>query len=241
LFGWRVTMLVFAAGVASVSLPLIWFGCNRAREQLTATKPLHRDQKKNTPAKEALLSPLFWLLAISFTAINITHGMILTHLLPILSDRGVTAGTAVLVASMIGPMQVTGRIAMMAAERHVSIYAIAIGCFVFMGGAIGLLLGANGVLPLIFIFVILYGSAYGVTSIVRPVITAEVFGRENFGTISGMLALPFMFGVAISPTLSAMIWQIGGYNMVITTALIMVTIGMLTLAVARVISRRQAP
>ena len=239
LFGWRTALQVFAAAVAAISLPLIWFGCKHASKQLAAVNPISRGRK--SPTRSTLISPLFWLLAIAFTAINITHGMLLTHLLPILDDRGVTASTAVLVAAMIGPMQVTGRIAMMGAERRISTYGIAISCFLIMICAGSLLLFSNGALALIFTFVILYGAAYGVTTIVRPVITADVFGRESFGAISGMLALPFMFGTALSPTIAALIWSAGGYDMVIMTALGVALFGLIALLAVRFAPKHSQP
>jgi len=154
-------------------------------------------------------------LVIAFTAIAVEHGGVITHILPILEDRGVHEQAAVLAASMIGPMQVTGRLAMMAAERHVSIFAIATGCFLGMAAAAACLLFSGGSAGLIAAFIILHGAAYGVTSILRPVITAELLGRQDFGIISGMIALPFVLGYAAAPTLTALAWQVGGYDLVL--------------------------
>jgi len=231
LLDWRLAILIFAIVVATVALPLIWYGCRSAGSLLSASVNVGHQQAR--PAKNILKSGVFWLLAISFTAIAIDHGMLLTHMLPIMDDRGVSTEMAVFAASMIGPMQVTGRIVMIMAERKVSIYGIAIGCYVSIATAAGVLLGASGALPLIFIFVILQGAGYGVTSIVRPVITAELLGRENFGVISGMLAVPFMLGYAAAPTVAALIWSFGGYDMVITLAMVISGIGLITLLMAQ--------
>ncbi len=239
LFGWRNTVLIFAATVAVVAIPLIWFGCRSALDQLKATKTTKQHEK--TPARDVLKSKIFWLLAIAFTTISIDHGLLLTHMLPIMDDRGVSPEIAVLAAAMIGPMQVTGRIVMIMVERKVSIFGIAIGCFLAMATAAGFLLGSGGMLPLIFTFVVLQGAGYGVTSIVRPVITAELLGRQNFGVISGMLALPFMFGAATAPTISALVWSLGGYDMVIMLAQIMTGIGLIALLMARRSTGRAPP
>jgi len=236
LLSWRHAILFFALAVAVIAVPLIWHGCRSAGDSLNATKKTGQAHEKS--ARQVLRSPIFWLLAIAFTAIAIDHGMLLTHMLPIMDDRGTTPEIAVLAASMIGPMQVTGRIVMMMAERHVSIFGIAIGCFIGMGSAAAILLGATGMLGLIFIFVVLQGAAYGVTSIVRPVITAELLGKENFGAISGMLAVPFMIGYAGAPIFSALIWSAGGYDMVIMLALVMSGAGLTALLVARQVARR---
>jgi MFS family permease len=236
LLGWRSAIQIFAGAVVIIAVPLIWYGCRAAKDQLRALKSDKQDNP--APSQNVLRSGVFWFLAISFTAISIDHGMLLTHFLPIMDDRGMSPDIAVFAASMIGPMQVTGRIVMIMAERRVSIFGIAIGCFLSIIVAGGALLGATGLLPLIFMFVILHGAGYGVTSIVRPVITAELLGRKNFGTISGMLAVPFMFGAACAPTFSALVWSYGGYDMVIKLTMFISAVGLLALLAARRSARK---
>ena len=100
--------------------------------------------------------------------------MVLTHLLRIMADQGISSDAAALAASMIGPMQVAGRLAMMVAEKHVSMFSIALGCSVSVTITATFLLGAQGGAALVVVFVILHGAGYGVTSITRPLITANV-------------------------------------------------------------------
>lgn len=237
LIGWRGAILVFAAAVLILAAPLLWYGCYHAERHFKDSAE-HQD---DNPARvrQVLRSPTFWLLAISFAAIAVEHGGIITHMLLILEDRGVHQEAAVLAASMIGPMQVTGRLAMMAAERYVSIVGITVGCFLAMAGAATCLLFAGGSVGLIAAFVILHGAGYGVTSIVRPVVTAEFLGRQGFGVISGMIALPFMFGYAAAPTLTALTWEVGGYDLVIGLAIAITVFGALGFLAAKRTSTRE--
>ena len=101
--------------------------------------------------------------------IAIDHGVVITHILPLLANRGIHPEAAVLAASMIGPMQVLGRLTLMAVERRVSVLVVSVGCYVAMALAGGALLGASVLPELVVAFVILQGAGYGVTSIVRPV------------------------------------------------------------------------
>ena len=50
--------------------------------------------------------PAFWLLATAIFLAALDHGMLISHVLPILGDRGLDAGLAVTAAAFIGPMQV---------------------------------------------------------------------------------------------------------------------------------------
>ena len=86
LIGWRGTILVFAVAVLCISLPLIWSGCHNA-ERFAQAQP----QKKSTQhisTSNILRSATFWFLALALGAIAVEHGMVLTHLLPIMADRG---------------------------------------------------------------------------------------------------------------------------------------------------------
>src|SRR3546814_11013522 len=84
-----------------------------------------------------LRRPAFWLLAIAFALLGLNHSAILNHFLPMLDERGVPQGMAVFAAAMIGPMQVAGRLAMMAVERHISNRGISIACFAAVAPAPG--------------------------------------------------------------------------------------------------------
>jgi predicted MFS family arabinose efflux permease len=92
--------------------------------------------------------------------------------------------------------------------------------------------GAKGAPGLIVVFVILHEAGYGVTSITRLLINADFLGCKDFDTISGTLAVPFMLGIAISPTLDAIVWEYGGYDLVIKLAILAALIGLFALIVA---------
>ena len=49
----------------------------------------------------------------------------------------------------------------------------------------------------------------------RPVLAAEFLGRAGFGVIAGMLALPYVLAGAIGPILSAWLWSLAGYDLVL--------------------------
>ena len=161
--------------------------------------------------------------------------MVLTHLLPIMADRGISSDAAVLAASMIGPMQVAGRLAMMVAEKHVSMFSIALGCSVSVTIAATCLLGAQGGCRTSCCFC---DFAWG--RIWRHQYHSPPHHRQRFGAVSGMLAVTFMLGFAISPTLAAMIWEFGGYDLVIELAILSAIIGLCALIMSDKMEKRSA-
>lgn len=235
--GWRGAVLTFAAAVALVAAPLIWRGCRLAEE--SHESKAHPASVKARDAFQVLRRATFWLLAISFAMIALEHGMLLTHLLPLLDERGIHGETAILAASMIGPMQVAGRLAMIAAERHVPILGVAAISYISLSAAAVSLLGTRAIPALLVGFVLFQGSGYGVTSIVRPVVTADLLGRTNFGVISGLLAVPFIAATAAAPTIAAFVWERGGYDQVIELAIAAALVGLASLLTAAFLGTRQ--
>lgn len=230
-FGWRGAVLVLAAAVILVAVPLAYTACRTANQRSrTSTAVMSR---RLSEAVGAIRLGAFWCLALLFAVIAVNHGVLLTHLLPILNERGIDVEIAVFAAAMVGPMQVAGRVVMMLCGRHVSTLAIFVACLISTILAALALLAVGNSLAFLAGFVLLQGAGYGVTSIVRPVFIAERLGRENFGIVSGLLAIAFLGGMALSPTIAALIWGAGGYDHVIWFALGASIIGLMALAGAR--------
>ena len=216
-FGWRIAILIFAATVAIFCIPLILYGSYFAGLQSKAHAP--KSSQTLSEALSVTQNPRFWFIGVTFFLISVNHGVVISHMLPILHERGLNAGLAVLMASLIGPMQVAGRVTMMAFEKHISVYAICVACFIaiFVAGW-ALYFGERGMI-LIAIFVILQGAGYGVLSIIRPTVIAELLGHRDFGIIAGLLAVGFVIGTAIAPTLGSLLWIYGTYDLVIIFAI----------------------
>lgn len=236
-FGWRMTVLIFALIVIGLAAPLMWRGaCRVERDGMQARNKGGTAQSRDpshTEQERFWKKPHFWFLAIGFALTALLHGVALHHLLPILYDRGIDSDTAVVAASFIGPMQVAGRLAMIAAARRLSNHGIAIGCFLLLGTSIALLIGAGTAPAFMVGFVMLFGGAYGVVSIVRPLIAREVLGEANFGAKSGLLAMLYLAGAASAPYLGALAWSAGGYDLVLPGLILLALLGLLLYLTAR--------
>jgi len=237
-FGWRMSCLAFALLICLVALPLMWRGARRL--EATVDPEIDLEGEDPTAAKgkagHFLRRPAFWLLAVGFALLGLNHSTILNHLLPLLDERGIPSGMAVFAASMIGPMQVAGRLAMMAVERHVSNRGITVACFCAVALATLALVSASLAPMLLVPFVILQGAGHGVTSIMKPLVTSEILGRVNFGAISGSQAMILKLSVAAAPFIGALLWELGSYDLVLAVMLAAAVAGLILFVAA---SRRQ--
>lgn len=210
--GWRDTVQIFAVAVALTAAPITWF----------TTRHIERSRKIVIPAprpahsvRRGFVSPVFLCLGIGFAFAAIVHGAMLQHLLPMLKERNIPGETAVFAASLIGPMQVAGRLVITFLRHRITNHAISMSCFIVMGASIAVLLGVSSTPELVFLFVMLFGGGYGLVSIIRPVIARDILGEADFGVNYGMITLLYMLGSAISPFLGSLIWDTGGYDLLL--------------------------
>ena len=227
MMGWQYAVMCFAAGMTLTTLPLTAIGLTRLQKQFPVAAPVTVGKTSSPP-----YSMLFWFLALAFLIISFVHGMIITHLLPLLAERSVPVASAIFIASCIGPMQVFGRLVMVATERHVSNQVTNMACFVGMALGVSALTFAGTNLLLIGTFVVLHGAANGVNSIVRPMLTREVLGNKSFGEISGRIGGLSIFGTAIAPFAGSLIWQLAGYTAMLIISITLLLVGLALLQAA---------
>ena len=221
--GWRAAVVCAAAIAIFLAAPITWLGARIEENSQTPDNSASTDGRKNN--RGFIANPAFWLLAAGFTMIAILHGTVLHHLLPMLDERGVADHNAIMVAAFLGPMQVAGRLLMMATERYSSNYHVTLAAFSILGVSIFMLVYAGSSLVFLAAFVVMFGCAYGTVSIIRPLSARDVLGEENFGAKSGALAMPYQMGSAAAPYLGALVWSIGNYDLVLYCLVLLAVLG----------------
>ena len=197
--GWRDTYLAYAGLQLAACLPLhLWLGRDAPRPPAPANAP-----RDSHTLGEAVRHPAFWKLALAFSANVFIFSALAVHLIPLLQSLGHAAGTAVLLAALVGPMQVAGRIGERTLAREAAPQVV--GRFVFStlpGGLLALaLVGAEawGVV----LFCMLYGMSNGVLTIIRGTLPRALFGARNYGAITGAMAVPSLLAKAVGPLVGA--------------------------------------
>lgn len=185
--------------------------------------------------RAALRKPAFWIIAGGFTAVYLNHGVLLTYVLVLFADRGADPALAAVAAACIGPSQVAGRLVLLAAGARVSTGQATV---LSMSGVVlaGLVLILAGLAwPLIFAFALAQGAGAGLMSILRPVLIAEVLGREGFGVISGAVAVAPILASAAAPSVGAGLLALGGPSAVygVCLGLAMAGLGLMLWLLAR--------
>ncbi len=222
--GWRASVLVWALVLVLVAAPLFWHagGVLAARNAELKTPAPDSPRPRRVSARAG-----FWRLAAAFSLLALNHGILVNHLLPLLAERGVAVSVATLAVSMIGPMQVLGRLTAMSVERRASAVTVMFGCFAGVSLAGVFLLWPSGGAVGLVAFVVLQGAAYGVLSMTKPPVTAELMGRADFGAVAGLLAVPYLAAFAAAPFVGAVLWRLGGYPLVLAVVVTLAMSGLL--------------
>jgi len=239
LAGWRAVTLVFVMLVSCVAAPLMWVGTRYLSQDPSAIQGVSEDHAKLKATRYSFLRwPKFWLVAAAFAFLIFSHTTLINHLLLILNDRQFDPGTAVLAISFIGPMQVVGRLLIMIGGKYISDVVAVFLCFAFAFVAIICLMLSAYVPAFLILFIILHGSGNGVISILKPIISREILGGDNFGLKSGVQAVPYLIGSAFAALIGSLLWNSGGYDLVLNVLLVVLFSGALSLALAVRLNRQ---
>jgi len=109
-------------------------------------------------------------------------------------------------------MQVFGRLVLLFSDKYFSNQNFNKIALLGMVTSIAFLLVSGSSNYMLFLFIILFGSTYGMISILRPTITKELLGYKNFGLKSGYLGGAYLIGTATAPYFGSLIWKYYGYQ-----------------------------
>jgi predicted MFS family arabinose efflux permease len=188
--GWRQTLLIYAGAQLVLCLPLH-----------ALLLPAHSRSANAAPdasAPAVVLPDTLWL-AIAFALASFVLSVLSVHLIKLFRLGGLDAGSAVFIATLVGPMQVLGRLLELGAGGRLR--AIHVGSVAFASmllALVGLFL-LHGTTPLAFAVAGLYGISNGLMTIVRGVVPAELYGRRHYGLLLGRLARPAFVARALAP------------------------------------------
>lgn len=214
-WGWRTAILALGLFVAlfcgGIHAAVLRAGDGRSS--------LPRERKEEAGGHGILGNPVFWGLAVWFTAYGATFTGLTFQLIPVMSFHGVPTGQILVVMALIGPMQVAGRIVLLALGRRQSARVTGAFVAVAMAVAVAILWADPRDFPALVAFALLYGASNGVMTIVRGTAVPEYLGAARYATTNGALALPVNLAKAASPLLLAALWSATGDPQAVVAAI----------------------
>jgi MFS family permease len=227
--GLRDTYLVLSVAILIVAIPPVWLVIVDRPEDIG----LVPDGEGRVPEEEAdvpLMVPAgtenallarsdylrsgtavlgeraFWLLVFSFALVHMALGAILIHMIPHFTDVGLPPSRSALALSIAAGTGVVGKLVFGFLTDHISKKLAVLLSFLTQIAGTVLLLGAQTPAS-IYAFAALFGFGMGGAVPLQASVTAEIFGRRAFGSVSGLIGF-FMIPIqAIGSPLAGWIYD----------------------------------
>lgn len=241
-FGWRTTLLVFAAMQLLIVLP-IYASIPRYRHpQALEAKPAAVQGAPSDGGHGSVPAharrAAFWLVALAFSASGLVSWGLPLHLITLFQEAGLTQHEAVWVATLSGPATLAARAIDATLGEKLPAEKVAL---------FGLLLGPVLCLALPFvpmtiataaIFVALFSAALGVISVARATLPLALFGRNGFAAMLGKLTVPQNMAFSAAPLLFAvMVERLGASPTLMASAAIQAVGFAAMFALVRMVAR----
>ena len=207
---WRDVLLVLAGLNACICIPIHWWLVPPKPRSQPADEEQAPPQDSQAVMRQHLRNPVFWGLTVWFTAWTAGLSGVVFQLVPYLKSSGVDTATMLIAIALIGPMQVVGRLVMMFFGERARISVVGGLTTTLTLSAVVILLVSPPELSWLILFAAAFGTANGITTILRGVAPAEWLGREHYGKTMGAMGAPMMAASALAPLGTATIWTATG-------------------------------
>jgi MFS family permease len=208
--GWRQAYVVLGLLVIGITIPVVGLFLKETPQRMglwpdgamvaPAGVAKRNGQEPGLSCPEAWQTSAFWLMVGAFFLQSVGFHGYLIHLVPMLTDRGVSAQSAAMVLSLGAVGGVLGRVGGgYLLDRFFAPYVAV--CF-FCGSALGMSLVWNGAVGgLAFVAAFLVGLGVGAEFDIIAYMVSRYFGLRAFGEIYGYVFAAFTLGGVIGPPL----------------------------------------
>jgi MFS family permease len=236
--GWRLAYVIIGVTVIVVTISVVGPFLRETPQSMGLRSDDEVASEQNVAAlkynsgltvKEAWFSATFWVMCTALFLVSLALNGCLIHLVPLLTDRGISPKTAALSASVLGGATLLGRLGTgFLLDRF---FAGNVAIVFFSLGALGVLMlwtGAGGWLS--FLVAILLGLGIGAEGDIMPYLVSRYFGLRAFGEIYAYVLAIYTLGAVVGPILMGFAFDAtGSYDLVLIPFLVVTLAGALLL------------
>jgi MFS family permease len=247
--GWRPTTMFLGVLVIVLGVPLAAMMRNRPEDygllpdgvdpnkaDQTVDKDLS-DQENSNTILQALQDRNFWLIGITHASSLLTWGALRVHQIPAFVDIGLSEQGAAGIFSLMLVVAALGRLLGGFLGDFIGTRRMLIFSILIQAGAMACLTLASTTLHLILIATI-FGIGFGARGTLLTVLRGDVFGRQNFSRLSGLMDPITTVGIALAPLFAGYVYDSrGSYDSAFLILAVLSTIGAFALVGIRLPKR----
>ena len=172
----------------------------------------------------------FWFLGIIWLLFSLCLHLVLTHIVPHVTDIGISAMEAAVALSLIGSVSIPARLLMGWTSDKIGRKVTAIICSLLQAGAMVWLIWSQE-LWMLYLFAVVYGFGYGGLDPPVVALIGDTFGVRSIGVIMGALVIGWALGAAIGPIIGGLIFDVrSSYSLAFTAGALAMLVASLLVA-----------
>lgn len=220
-FGWRMTYRIMALVILVIALPTALFILKKKPENM-GLKPLGADEAPTAAAKAAAparklqitvkqsrMKLFFWLILLGIFCNSIINSGALGQFPPAIQEmHGASLQAAII--SMYSLIGIFGKLALgWINDRFGIIVSSVYGCTCFILAFLFMLF-ADSHVTMLYLMAVVFGLGNAIGTVTPPLVTTEVFGKENYAEAYGIINSVSQVGLALGSLLVASIYDVSG-------------------------------
>ncbi|WP_019818567.1 MFS transporter, partial [Saccharomonospora saliphila] len=135
---------------------------------------------------------------------------VVMHLVPLLTERGLTPGTAALALGLGGLGQVLGRLGYEPVATRLGVRDRTLLILIAVAATTALL-GVTTSAPVLIAASVLAGAARGTVTLLQATAVTDRWGTRHYGQLTGLLSAPVTVAIALAPGAGAALADLSGY------------------------------
>jgi MFS family permease len=243
-YGWRQAYIVMGSAVLVIIIAMAQF-----LRRDPATKGLLPDGEKNISQpelvwaaeglslEEAVRTRQYWMMVAMVACSGFGVMTVAIHIVPHVTDLGISSALASGVLAVMGGALVTGGILFGFVADRIGTRQTYMICFLLMAAALFWLMTA-GEIWMFYVIAVTIGLANGGGSTLESPFVAELFGMKSHGLLLGTSEFCFTIGAASGPFVAGYLFDFtGSYRQAFMVGIILAIVGLIMAATLRPATR----
>lgn len=221
-YGWRTAYMLIAATIMAIGLPAVYLlfhqpDSNTGVSKTTVVTAEPAAAVAGLAPREALRGYRFWAMSIGLVLAAAGISGLITNVVPMLIDQGLTAVDAARYAGLIGVSVIVGRVIVGALVDR--FWAPLVAAIFLSAPAVAALMLSGSTQPAFAISasMILIGLAAGAELDLMAFLVSRYFGLKHYGALYGALYVFFSIGAGFAPVTFGKVFDaVGSYGPILT-------------------------